>query len=268
VHFLERMNTLTLLSVLLLVSCTLANIVSNGGFDNGGSWGFYQAGVSEDTSYCAASLQNGQFAYLNGYNAQMSQLVYLQAGTYNFSYYDAPMVPCSSSQTTSSCSYNLQVYENVAGVGDNIYYNGNVNPSQPAWSYRFFSFTITRSDDYNIFFGTMGNTCGFLVDTVSMVGGPAPIPSTTGTTGTTGYVAPATTGTTGVQIEQTAAEFCANVPSAGYYCSIDISYFYYCLSGPFLPQSAKMSCAQGTICNCAAGVDCSYGGTRSPCTYY
>eukprot|EP01114_Cavostelium_apophysatum_P021585 TRINITY_DN7578_c0_g2_i1.p1 TRINITY_DN7578_c0_g2~~TRINITY_DN7578_c0_g2_i1.p1 ORF type:complete len:735 (-),score=109.60 TRINITY_DN7578_c0_g2_i1:129-2333(-) len=54
--------------------------------------------------------------------------------------------------------------------------------------------------------------------------------------------------------------------SSGYICNGNGSGFYYCLSGPFAPQSAHFACPAGTSCRCAPGVECSNGGTVSPCT--
>jgi len=51
----------------------------------------------------------------------------------------------------------------------------------------------------------------------------------------------------------------------GYFCSGDASGFYQCLSGPWAPLSAFQNCGAGTTCVCSVGVECSNGGTTSPC---
>jgi len=54
----------------------------------------------------------------------------------------------------------------------------------------------------------------------------------------------------------------------GYFCSADHSGFYMCLSGPFAPLDSFQPCAAGTVCACPVGVECSQGGTVSPCSQF
>jgi len=52
---------------------------------------------------------------------------------------------------------------------------------------------------------------------------------------------------------------------SGYFCSADQTGYYYCLTGPFAPLDAFQLCGAGTSCACSLGVECSNGGTESPC---
>jgi len=52
---------------------------------------------------------------------------------------------------------------------------------------------------------------------------------------------------------------------SGYFCSADQTGYYYCLTGPFAPLDSFNLCGAGTSCACAYGVECSNGGTESPC---
>jgi len=52
---------------------------------------------------------------------------------------------------------------------------------------------------------------------------------------------------------------------AGYFCSSDTTGYYYCLAGAFAPLDSLQTCAPGTSCTCAWGVECSEGGLESPC---
>jgi len=67
-----------------------------------------------------------------------------------------------------------------------------------------------------------------------------------------------------------AQQFCAgqNVPEGDveYFCNVDGSGFYECLSGAYAALSAEQPCGAGTSCSCGYGVECSQGGTVSPCT--
>lgn len=52
---------------------------------------------------------------------------------------------------------------------------------------------------------------------------------------------------------------------SGYFCSADQTGYYYCLTGPFAPLDSFNLCPPGTHCACSWGVECSNGGTESPC---
>jgi len=52
---------------------------------------------------------------------------------------------------------------------------------------------------------------------------------------------------------------------SGYFCSADQTGYYYCLTGPFAPLDSFNLCGAGTSCACDYGVECSNGGTESPC---
>jgi len=51
----------------------------------------------------------------------------------------------------------------------------------------------------------------------------------------------------------------------GYFCGTNNSGFYQCMNGAWSALSSWQSCAAGTSCACAYGVECSNGGTESPC---
>eukprot|EP01114_Cavostelium_apophysatum_P020683 TRINITY_DN69_c0_g1_i1.p1 TRINITY_DN69_c0_g1~~TRINITY_DN69_c0_g1_i1.p1 ORF type:complete len:279 (-),score=59.16 TRINITY_DN69_c0_g1_i1:118-918(-) len=75
-----------------------------------------------------------------------------------------------------------------------------------------------------------------------------------------------------VSQQQTPQQFCAaqTFPTGtiGYFCGDDGASFYMCLDGAFAPISNKQSCASGTTCQCADGVECSQGGAVSPCQFF
>eukprot|EP01114_Cavostelium_apophysatum_P020684 TRINITY_DN69_c0_g2_i1.p1 TRINITY_DN69_c0_g2~~TRINITY_DN69_c0_g2_i1.p1 ORF type:complete len:266 (-),score=43.43 TRINITY_DN69_c0_g2_i1:227-1024(-) len=70
--------------------------------------------------------------------------------------------------------------------------------------------------------------------------------------------------------QETPDQYCASqvfpTGTIGYFCADSGDSFYMCLDGVFLYTSNKQSCAPGTLCQCADGVECSQGGTVSPCT--
>jgi receptor-type tyrosine-protein phosphatase Q/CUB/sushi domain-containing protein len=69
----------------------------------------------------------------------------------------------------------------------------------------------------------------------------------------------------------TVAQYCSTQPIAegnvGYYCSLDHTQYYVCMTGAFNSQSAAMPCPQTLYCNCDPGVECSDNGQVSPCQY-
>jgi len=65
----------------------------------------------------------------------------------------------------------------------------------------------------------------------------------------------------------TPAQVCAQFTftNPGYFCGTNGSGFYQCMNGPWAALSAWQNCAAGTSCACDYGVECSNGGTESPC---
>jgi len=51
----------------------------------------------------------------------------------------------------------------------------------------------------------------------------------------------------------------------GYFCGTNGSGFYQCMNGAWSALSSWQDCAAGTSCACDYGVECSNGGTESPC---
>jgi len=51
----------------------------------------------------------------------------------------------------------------------------------------------------------------------------------------------------------------------GYFCGTNGSGFYQCMNGAWAALSVWQDCAAGTTCWCDYGVECSNGGTESPC---
>jgi len=262
-----------LICAFISVQGSLVNIIQNGDFNSPSvpgsysssipNWGGQFVGVSDDNTFCSPSGRSGQFAYLSGYNAQMSQLIYLNAGVYTFSWYDAGSVSCGS-EPVGTCTYNIQLYENVAGVGDNVYYRVDLNAGT-AWTLHSYSVTITRADYYNIFVGVLSSSCAVLIDSLTLL---VPASSTTGTTGTTGT--PATTGTTGIFEPSSSQDLCDAADQSawtygqGFYCYH--GQMVQCWgSAPYL-ESSVQNCAAGSTCQCSNPMEeCSNHGTQSPC---
>jgi len=67
--------------------------------------------------------------------------------------------------------------------------------------------------------------------------------------------------------ELTPAQVCAqfSFTNPGYFCGTNNSGFYQCMNGAWAALSAWQNCAAGTTCACDYGVECSNGGTESPC---
>jgi len=65
----------------------------------------------------------------------------------------------------------------------------------------------------------------------------------------------------------TPAQVCAqwSFTNPGYFCGTNGGGFYTCMNGPWAPLSSWQSCPSGTTCWCDYGVECSNGGTESPC---
>jgi len=65
----------------------------------------------------------------------------------------------------------------------------------------------------------------------------------------------------------TPAQVCSQwtFTNPGYFCGTSKAGFYTCMNGPWAPLSSWQSCAAGTSCACGYGVECSNGGTESPC---
>jgi len=62
---------------------------------------------------------------------------------------------------------------------------------------------------------------------------------------------------------QVCSQFTFNNP--GYFCGTNTGGFYTCMNGAWSALSSWQSCPSGTSCWCAYGVECSNGGTESPC---
>jgi len=69
----------------------------------------------------------------------------------------------------------------------------------------------------------------------------------------------------------TASFFCATADpnewnyGVGYYCSLSGGFFE-CFAGITNNQGYEFPCPAGTSCQCGYGIECSVGGTQSPCT--
>jgi len=65
--------------------------------------------------------------------------------------------------------------------------------------------------------------------------------------------------------------FCSAVAggatSMGYYCSPDHTGFYQCLPDAWASLDSFQACPAGTTCGCNYGIECSNGGTQSPCVF-
>jgi len=62
---------------------------------------------------------------------------------------------------------------------------------------------------------------------------------------------------------QVCSQFSFNNP--GYFCGTNKGGFYTCMNGAWSALSSWQSCPAGTSCWCDYGVECSNGGTESPC---
>jgi len=62
---------------------------------------------------------------------------------------------------------------------------------------------------------------------------------------------------------QVCAQWTFNNP--GYFCGTNTGGFYTCMNGAWAALSSWQSCPAGTTCWCDYGVECSEGGTVSPC---
>jgi len=65
----------------------------------------------------------------------------------------------------------------------------------------------------------------------------------------------------------TSAQVCSqfNFNNPGYFCGTNKGGFYTCMNGAWAALSSWQSCPAGTSCWCDYGVECSNGGTESPC---
>eukprot|EP01114_Cavostelium_apophysatum_P000500 TRINITY_DN1044_c0_g1_i2.p2 TRINITY_DN1044_c0_g1~~TRINITY_DN1044_c0_g1_i2.p2 ORF type:complete len:230 (+),score=43.98 TRINITY_DN1044_c0_g1_i2:52-741(+) len=77
------------------------------------------------------------------------------------------------------------------------------------------------------------------------------------------YTASGTISTTAQTTEQICAQQ-SNYGEVGYFCA-NGGFFLCVASSP--SQSQYLPCPAGTSCQCGAGVECSLGGTQSPCTW-
>jgi len=111
------------------------------------------------------------------------------------------------------------------------------DPSNPGWTQQTYSFTATSSSTTLNFVSTTPDTsCGPAIDDLSIV-------------------------------EYGAVDICSQFSfgDQGMFCTPDQTGYYNCLGGPFAPLSTFQPCAAGTTCWCDYGVECSEGGTVSPC---
>jgi len=131
----------------------------------------------------------------------------------------------------------MTITENGANPQDYTFDSLGTSTAAPGWILQTYTFTATStSTTINFQTTTPDTTCGPAIDDVSIV-------------------------------QNNVAAICSQYTftTEGYFCSPDASGFYQCLSGPWAPLSAFQHCAGGTTCVCAVGVECSNGGTTSPC---
>jgi len=131
----------------------------------------------------------------------------------------------------------MTITANGGSAQDYTFDTAGTNTANPGWVQQTYTFYASSSSTtLNFQSTTPDTTCGPALDDLSIV-------------------------------ENNVQAICSQYTfdTQGYFCSADATGFYQCLGGPFAPLDAFQSCAAGTTCVCAVGVECSNGGTTSPC---